>query len=312
MFRRLSFIKSSNGRDIHDVCISYCFAHGTFLIVCSGKWFNNLHLHTTKITSTYKHLPSNILGIFRLRFSDIAWTLIRDSTFVGDIRIHFVCTRFDGSSVTWVSSACVIHDIGFDNNRKIFSFVQGHSSSKNGDQTAATLSSTFALLILIRSFAPGITLAFYVFFTLVAFSLLPGNIVMYFNIGKLARLHSRPTRLSTSPVCRESRPEVVYVFQNENKRQLRRQGKTKVSKKCWDSDGRKIARCTKYNVDLTAGLRTTIIESNILSSEGITSDLQRNITKQQLSDQEKCKNTKICPSTTDKQTENQTGNDLHF
>ena len=55
------------------------------------------------------------------------------------------------------------------------------------------------LVILIRSFFPRITSAFYTFFTFVAFSLLMGNLIMYFKIGKLARLHSRPTRLSTSP-----------------------------------------------------------------------------------------------------------------
>ena len=55
------------------------------------------------------------------------------------------------------------------------------------------------LVIFIRSFFPQLTSAFYTFFTFVALSLLVGNLIMYFKIGKLARLHSRSTRVSTSP-----------------------------------------------------------------------------------------------------------------
>ena len=55
------------------------------------------------------------------------------------------------------------------------------------------------VVILIRSFFPKITSAFYTFFTFVAFTLLTGNLIMYCKIGKLARLHSRPTRVSNAP-----------------------------------------------------------------------------------------------------------------
>ncbi|XP_028407087.1 alpha-2B adrenergic receptor-like [Dendronephthya gigantea] len=55
------------------------------------------------------------------------------------------------------------------------------------------------LVIGIRSFFPSNTNAFYTFYTFIAFSLLVGNLFMYFKIGKLARLHSRPTRVSTTP-----------------------------------------------------------------------------------------------------------------
>ena len=55
------------------------------------------------------------------------------------------------------------------------------------------------MIIFIRSFFPRITSAFYTFFTFVAFTLLAGNLIMYCKIGKLARLHSRPTRVSNAP-----------------------------------------------------------------------------------------------------------------
>ena len=54
------------------------------------------------------------------------------------------------------------------------------------------------LVICIRSFFPSITNAFYTFFTFIAFSLLVGNLFMYFKIGKLARLHSKPTKVFTT------------------------------------------------------------------------------------------------------------------
>ena len=53
-------------------------------------------------------------------------------------------------------------------------------------------------VICIRSFFPKFTSAFYTFFTFVACSLLAGNLLMYVKIGKLARLHSRPTQRSTA------------------------------------------------------------------------------------------------------------------
>ena len=68
------------------------------------------------------------------------------------------------------------------------------------------------LIILIRSFLPTITSVFYTVSTFVAFSLLLGNLIMYFKIGKLARLHSRPTKVSTVPTS--------LTAEDENRRSI--------------------------------------------------------------------------------------------
>ncbi len=144
------------------------------------------------------------------------------------------------------------------------------------------------LVIFIRSFFPKITTAFYTFFTLVAFSLLVGNLIMYFKIGKLARLHSRPTRVSTVPGslsvgsrdpgsltvgCDKSlrrgsnNSSVAYSKKAESVNDVgnaKIRGSTKVATHSLESG----VKSTKINVQSIANEKLdALIESNVLSTQ---------------------------------------------
>lgn len=67
------------------------------------------------------------------------------------------------------------------------------------------------VVICIRSLFPGVTFAFYGFFTFVALSLLAVNIGMYFMIGKLARFHSRSVKPTVQYSTAVDFTEVVTV-----------------------------------------------------------------------------------------------------
>ena len=143
------------------------------------------------------------------------------------------------------------------------------------------------LVIFIRSFFPQLTSAFYTFFTFVALSLLVGNLIMYFKIGKLARLHSRSTRVSTSPGSLSVGSKypgslTVGSMRRGSENSSVMYSKTEESVNCSvNAKGRSLGKVgfqpTETGVTFTktyeqpAGKFDVLIENNVLSTENETS-----------------------------------------
>lgn len=116
MPRDLLFTSSSNWKHIQHIYISHSCAFYIFSAICFRQWSYNLCLHKTEVATTYEHAAFSMLGISGLRFGGGTRAFIRRSTFVGNFRLPFVRIYSYSSSAPRVSSASVVHDVGFDNN----------------------------------------------------------------------------------------------------------------------------------------------------------------------------------------------------